>query len=174
MRELADALGVRAMTIYNYVPNKAALFELVQNKLLARIEVPPPEAGTWDVRVRILQRDARAVVADHVGIRLGSGLGRSAEAARLADGVRDILSSAGFESEDLSFAFTTLFTFMLGQVEVDALAKEAELAQDVDLPMPSGIHAPGRDAAFEYAFDVLIAGLRTKLPKTPRKSARRR
>jgi AcrR family transcriptional regulator len=167
MRALASHLGVPVMTIYNYIPNKATLYELAQNQILAGVAVPPPDAGTWEERMRSLQRDARAAVAGHVGVRFSTGFGRSAEAARLADGVRDILATAGFDHGELSLAFTTLFTFMLGQIEVDALS--GDVSAGVDLQMPAGVDAPRRDEAFEYAFDVVLAGLRAKLgpPRRP-------
>jgi AcrR family transcriptional regulator len=173
MRALAAHLSVPVMTVYNYVPNKAALYELVQNRILAGVEVPPPDAGSWEERMRLLQRDARAAVAEHLGVQFGTGLGRSSEAARLADGVHDILATAGFEPDDVPLAFTTLFTFMLGQLEVDALSRSEDTSGEVDLQMPTGVAAPVGDEAFEYAFDVVLAGLRTKLHRERRGRAGR-
>ena len=40
MRTLAQELGVPVMTIYNYVANKDALYELVLNHVLRSIRVP--------------------------------------------------------------------------------------------------------------------------------------
>jgi AcrR family transcriptional regulator len=166
MRTLADELGVPVMTIYNYVPNKAALAELVQDRVMAGVEVPPPESGSWEDRMRALQRAARAAVAEHLGVSFGTGVGRavaiSAETRRLADGVRDILAAAGFAPDEVPLAFTTLFTFMLGQLEVDAIARGASTGE-VGLSMPTGAHAPELEEAFDYAFDVVLAGLRSKL-----------
>jgi AcrR family transcriptional regulator len=170
MRSLAAHLGVPVMTIYNYVPNKVALQELVQNRIIGRVEVPPPATGPWQERMRVLQRDARAAVADHLGIRFAAGIGESAEAARLADGVVEILASAGFEGDDIALAFTALFTFMLGQIEVDAMARAGNVDRAVDLQMPTGIRAPVVDEAFEYAFDLLLAGLQSKLPTKRKRS----
>jgi AcrR family transcriptional regulator len=173
MRALAARLGVPVMTIYNYVPNKAALHELVQNRILADVVVPTTDAGPWDERMRVLQREARAAVARHVGVRFASGIAESAEATRLADGVLDILASAGFEPDDIPLAFTALFTFMLGQVEVDAMTRAASADRPVDLQMPTGVDPPVLDEAFEYGFDLLLAGLAAKLDHSRSRSPRR-
>jgi AcrR family transcriptional regulator len=168
MRSLAAHLGVPVMTIYNYVPNKAALNELVQNRILAGVEVPSREVGTWVERMRRLQRDARAAVADRTNGGFVSGLASSTESSRLADGVRDILVDAGFVADEIGFAFTTLFTFMLGQFEVDALAADAA-RQGGSVLMPTDVHRPASEEAFEYAFDVVLAGLEAKLGERRRR-----
>jgi AcrR family transcriptional regulator len=164
MRAVAAHLGVPVMTIYNYVPNKAALHELVQDQILAGVDVPAAGAGAWEERLRTLMRNARAAVSDYAVAGFSAGIAGSAEGTRLADAVRDILEEAGFAPRDLALAFTTLFTFMLGQIEVDALARTAATERTVSLPMPTGSRPPARDGAFDFAFDVLLAGLKTKLP----------
>ena len=62
MRALAQELGVPVMTIYNYVPNKDALYELVMNSVLRQVRVPPPEDGAWEERLKQLERDARSAL----------------------------------------------------------------------------------------------------------------
>ena len=56
MRALADELGVAVMTIYNYVPNRNTLCELVENFVLGSVRVPLPEEGTWEERLKQLER----------------------------------------------------------------------------------------------------------------------
>lgn len=90
MRALAQQLGVPVMTIYNYVPNKDALYELVLNGVLRSVRVPSPEDGTWEDRLKRLEKDARSAMGKFPGLsfdRRGSG---SAEGARLAEGVMSI------------------------------------------------------------------------------------
>jgi AcrR family transcriptional regulator len=164
MRGLAVQLGVPVMTIYNYVPNKRALFDLITDHLLRPIEVPPPAAGSWGVRMRLLQRATRAAVARHTGVRLISGVGQSTEAARLADGALAILADGGFGPADANVAFSTLFTFMLGQLEIDAAA--GSLADPGDGLGPFNSSSTQRDEVFEFAFDVLIDGLEARLHPT--------
>ena len=161
MRGLAAKLGVPVMTIYNYVPNKRALFDLISDHLLRPVEVPPRDAGSWDVRMRILQRATRAAVARHTGVRLSSGAIHSAEAARLAQGAMSILADGGFTPTQAERAFSTLFTFMLGQMEVDAAA--TRLADHATDPSPFGRTSAEGDDLFEFSFDVLIDGLQARL-----------
>jgi AcrR family transcriptional regulator len=159
MRGLATELGVPVMTIYNYVPNKNALFDLISDHLLRPISIPPPEVGSWEARMRDLQRATRAAVGRHIGLRFGSGVGQSAEAARLAEGAMAILTESGFDPEQADLAFATLFTFMLGQIELDAIMNSADAEEDTIAPSVQ------RDEIFEFAFDVMLEGLARRLQK---------
>ena len=177
MRALAQELGVPVMTIYNYVPNKDALYELVVNFVLRSVRVPSPEEGTWEVRLKQLERDARSALSKFPGLSFDRR--DSAEGARLADGVVSILESAGFDPTAASLAFTTLFTFMVGQIDVDVDVVE------VGGPAAQAVHAAtratklSRDEIFEFGFDAVIEGLKLKLgrrslpaAKAPKRAAR--
>jgi AcrR family transcriptional regulator len=153
MRGLAADLDVPVMTLYNYVANKQALFDLISDHLLRPVVIPDASTGTWDQRMRVLQRSTRAAVRRHIGLRSGTGVGQSTEAARLADGAMSILADAGFEPDQAELAFATLFTFMLGQIELDALMNAAE---DTDGSVTPSVE---RDRIFEFSFDVMLDGL---------------
>ncbi len=160
MRGLASELAVPVMTLYNYVPNKSALFDLISDHLLRPIPIPPADSGSWDERMRALQRSTRDVVGRHIGLRFGTGVGQSAEAARLADGAMAILADAGFTPEQAELAFAVVFTFMLGQIELDALMNTG--GDDGESIIPSA----ERDATFEFAFDPLLEGLTRRFQGT--------
>src|SRR5579862_7132479 len=68
MRALAQDLGVPVMTIYNYVQNREALYELVIDHVLRPVRVPLPEEGSWEDRIRQLERDARRAVGQYPGV----------------------------------------------------------------------------------------------------------
>src|SRR5215208_2061633 len=51
MRKLGSELGVEAMSLYNHVPNKGALFDGMVEVLLGELEVPP-EDESWERRGR--------------------------------------------------------------------------------------------------------------------------
>ena len=161
MRALAKELGVPVMTIYHYVSNKDALYVLVVDEALRSVRVPGTEAGTWEERLKQLERDARGALAAIPGLSLGRG--DSAEGARLADGVMSILASAGFTPTQASLAFAALFTFMIGQIDVDVEIAEiggpaaaAVLGAAAETEMTP-------DEIFEFGFDAVIEGLKTKL-----------
>jgi AcrR family transcriptional regulator len=172
MRALAQELGVPVMTIYNYVPNKDALYERVVNFVLGSVRVPSPEEGTWEERLKQLERDARSALSRFPGLSLDRR--DSAEGARLAGGVMTILADAGFDSTEAALAFTTLFTFMVGQIDVDVDVAE------VGGPAADAVHAAtratqlSRDEIFEFGFDAVIEGLKLKLNARSKPAAQAR
>ncbi|HLM18265.1 MAG TPA: TetR/AcrR family transcriptional regulator C-terminal domain-containing protein [Acidimicrobiia bacterium] len=161
MRALAKELGVPVMTIYNYVPNKDALHELVVDHVLRSVAVPGPEEGTWEERLKQLERDARRALGAIPGLSLGQG--DSAEGARLADGVMSILASAGFTPTQASLAFAALFTFMIGQIDVDVEIAEIGGPAAVAVLSAAAVTEMTPDEIFEFGFDAVIEGLKTKL-----------
>ena len=63
MRRLGAALRVEAMSLYKHVPNKAALLDLLAERVLG--DVAPPPAASWDERLRHLARELRRVALAH-------------------------------------------------------------------------------------------------------------
>jgi AcrR family transcriptional regulator len=132
MRSLAAALGTGPMTVYNYVPDKEGLEELVVAAVVADVRVPKP-TDDW-------QRDAYAI-ADAMwrGIRAHPAaiplvLTRrtvSASGFAAADALIAALARAGLSDRDRLAAFHGVLGFVVG-------AAQAELA---------GPFTRGRDAA---------------------------
>jgi AcrR family transcriptional regulator len=167
MRSLAGELGVPVMTIYNYVPSKEQLGELVVDHVLGPVVVPPPGAGTWDERMRLLQRAARHSMRQHPGLSFSRYGQSSHEAMRLAEGAMAILRGGPFDGDEAAKAFTTLFTFMFGQIELDALADAAAGRGDVTLERVTSSVDLSRDELFEIGLDAVIAGITTRLGRSP-------
>ena len=162
MRALAQELGVPVMTIYGYVPNKGALNELVTNLVLGSVRVPSADEGTWEERLKQLEQDARTALAGYPGVSLDRRRD-SAEGRRLADGVMSILADAGFAPTDAALAFATLFTFMLGQIDVDFdVAATGGPAADA-VQSAARASTLTRDEIFEFGFDAVLEGLKLKL-----------
>ncbi len=162
MRALARELDVPPMTVYNYVPSKEALRDAVVNRLLRDLRVPGPEEGTWEQRLRRLLLDARRVFADNPGVAVRIGDGGPPEATRLAEGVLGILHEGGFGPQDAVLCFATLFTFMTGQIDLDAMA-ETIASATLDGVTRSGRFS--RDELFEFGFDTILDGLKVRLLK---------
>jgi TetR/AcrR family transcriptional regulator, tetracycline repressor protein len=160
MRSLAGELGVPVMTVYNYVASKEALNGLVVDHVLAPVQVPPPDAGPWDVRMRELERSARGAMRQHPGLSLSRHGGGSREAMRLAEDALSILDGGGFAPDRAAMAFATLFTFMLGQIELDALVDSTgdQIEQTFE-GMTAGADL-SRDELFEFGLDAVIAGIK--------------
>jgi AcrR family transcriptional regulator len=163
MRTLAKELRVPVMTVYNYIPSKRALHELVVNHVLRPIRLPPLEQGSWEERMRRLQRDVRRTMRRHPGLslsRYGSG---GVEAARLAEGVLSILGGAGLQPGDAALAFATLYTFMVGQIEVDVIARSRGGRPEATLEEVTRSANRSHDELFEFGLDAVIEGLKAKL-----------
>jgi AcrR family transcriptional regulator len=159
MRSLASELGVPVMTIYNYVASKEALNELVIDHALRPVEVPPPEEGSWEERMRRLQRDARGAMRQHPGLSFSRHGGSSREAMRLAEGAMSILHSGGFEPVEAAMAFATLFRFMLGQIELDVLSDSMGGRGEATFEGMTTAVDLSRDELFEIGLDAVIAGI---------------
>lgn len=157
MRSLANELGVPVMTIYNYVASKEALNELVVDHALRPVEVPPPEAGSWEERMRQLQRGARRAMHQHPGLSFSRHGSSSREAMRLAEGAMSILHAGGFAPDEASTAFATLFTFMLGQIELDVLSDS--MGGEATFEGVTSAADRSRDELFEIGLDTVIAGI---------------
>ena len=164
MRALARELGAPPMNIYHYVPNKETLRDLVVNHILSEIPIPGPDKGTWEERLRQLEREARRVFTDHPGVSTQLGDRATAEGTRLAEGVLSILRDGGFSPEAAVLCFTTLYTFMTGQIDLDAMA-DAIVSRYPRTTLEGVTSATSfsRDQLFEFGFDVVIEGLKVKL-----------
>jgi AcrR family transcriptional regulator len=166
MRALAQELGVPVMTIYNYVPNKDALYELVTDVVLGSVRVPTAHEGSWEERLKQLERDARAALARHPGVSLDRRRD-TAEGRRLAEGVLSILADAGFGPTEAALAFATLFTFMIGQIDVDVDAVSAGGPAAEAVQTAARASTLDRDEIFEFGFDAVLEGLKLKLGRPP-------
>jgi AcrR family transcriptional regulator len=164
MRALARQLGAPPMTIYHYVPNKQALRDLVVNHILRQIRVPASDEGTWEERLRQLERAARRVFADHPGVSSQFGDAGTAEATRLAEGVLSILHDGGFTPEAAVLCFATIYTFMTGQIDLDGMA-DAIVSGSPRTTLESVTSSTqfSRDELFEFGFDAVIEGLKVRL-----------
>lgn len=174
MRALARELGVPTMTVYYYVPSKSALQQLVIDHILRDVRIPGPEEGTWEQRLRALERDARRVLTAHPGLGNLVGDSGSTEGTRLAQGVVDILRAGGFSPEASVLGFATLFTFMTGQINLDFIEGTLATTGSGTFESVTASSTLSRDELFEFGFDAVIEGLKIKLlQQAPVKRSRR-
>ena len=164
MRALARELGVPPMTIYHYAPSREYLHALVVDDILSEIRVPRNDEGSWEERLRTLLFDARRVFAEHPGVSAHFGDGGSGEGARLADGVLAILADGGFSAEGAVVCFATIFTFMTGQIDLDAMSHfVAQSVQVATLDNVTQSSRFSREELFEFGYDAVIEGLKRNL-----------
>jgi AcrR family transcriptional regulator len=132
MRSLAAALGTGPMTVYNYVPDKEGLEELVVAAVVAQVQLPDPTDDWQQDAYAIAEVMWRGVRAHPAAIplvltrRTLSATGFAAAEALIA-----ALERAGLPDPDRVAAFHAVLGFVVG-------AAQAELA---------GPLTRGRDAA---------------------------
>lgn len=168
MRQLAAALGVSPMAAYYHVENKDELIRLVGDAVLAEVAVPPPTAGTWDVRLAELITKQREALVRYPGLRDAlSGLDL-AQRRRLEDAEYDLLIEAGFAPDTVVPAFRVLLDWSLGNSRVESSLRDptsrrppsdwtkAQRATFDRDQMP----ALTAEAYFQFGLKTVIAGLR--------------
>ena len=65
MRRVAQELGVVPMTLYTYVPDKAALLELMVDALYLRMPRPDPGPASWRERLAAVAEENRLLYERH-------------------------------------------------------------------------------------------------------------
>jgi len=152
------------MTVYDYVPNKEGLLELLVDHLLRDIRIPGAEEGTWDQRLWLVLGEARRVFAEHPGVASRLGDRGAAEGRRLAAGVMGILRDAGFAPELAVLCFATLYTYVTGQMAIDAVAAESPSGPGASTL--DGVRQPralSDDEFFDFGLAAIIDGLKVRL-----------
>jgi AcrR family transcriptional regulator len=135
MRALAAALGTGPMTVYNYVPDKEGLEELVVAAVIAEVRVPEPTGRWLDDVFAIADAMWRGIRAHPAAIPLVlTRRTSSATGFAAADALIAALARGGLADTDRLAAFHAVLGLIVG-------AAQAELAG----PLTMGRSA--RDAA---------------------------
>lgn len=181
MRKLGAALGVEAMAIYYHVPNKAALLEGIAELVLDQLEVPVVEEGDWPRFIREIARSYRQLGIAHPNVFPVLALVGFDNPASLrpAEAVLEALQRAGLDVTTAFLAFVTLKSYVAGHTAWaigDAYTPD-RFGQICDtLPPLSATEFPRLsefakeidqhqvDAEFERGLELLIDGIRTRLP----------
>jgi AcrR family transcriptional regulator len=178
MRKLGAALGVEAMTLYHYVPNKAALLDGLVEWVLQHSATAsaPAEALSWDRLLRRYAETLRTTLLGHPGV-LPLLFSRPAVTPQTLKAVQDglrVLTDAGFALTRALDMINVLSIFVLGHAMAEAGTAElsrrggpgsaAALAQlDVsDLPLVIEAARLTQDAddesRFLFGLDALLYG----------------
>ncbi|GAA3385192.1 TetR/AcrR family transcriptional regulator [Cryptosporangium minutisporangium] len=177
MRAVAAELGVAVMSLYNHVPNKAALMEGVAEYVVAGLDTVPSGTGDWREETRALVRAFRAAAQDYpqaIRVVLTHSIDSTA-ASRLAERALSLAAKAGFEGATavrivhalMAYAVgSQLQALWLGQLidrvsegSAPALARvdPAEFPHVVASAPALLAHDP--EADFEFGLDLLVAAI---------------
>ena len=182
MRKLADELGVAAMSLYYYVPNKVELIDGMIDIVFGEIEPPSPELD-WKTAMRRRAVSTRAALTRHRWA-VGHMEGRTHHGPanlRLHDAVLGCLRAAGFSLEMTVHAYSVqdayIYGFALQETDMssetpDDFAAEAQRQMDAyeevlsDYPhlvevVGGYVAKSGYDYGTEFLFglDLILDGL---------------
>ncbi|APB01850.1 mycofactocin system transcriptional regulator MftR2 [Nocardia seriolae] len=166
MRRLSRELGVSPMAPYYYVADKRELLDLVATAALTGVRKPPPEFGTWQMRLRDLIDQIDEKLRKHPGlgdVLIEQMLGKQLD---LIAAVMEILFDAGFDERNALSAYATIHTYLFGRSKVNPRDRTALL----DRVLPEAVERATKHLAdlrgkysYDFSMDVLIAGLEAQL-----------
>ena len=178
MRRLGAELGVEAMSLYNHVPNKAAVLDGIVEIVINDIDFPQ-DITDWKACIREMAVSYRKAATAHPNMvaLVATRPFNTVASLRPVEVGFEIFKEAGFGPEESLHAFRTLAGFVTGytlaetgtffgeaegegQLTIDDLGTEFPRLREVGPFMSSTDH----DAEFDFAIDVLITGLEAKLP----------
>jgi AcrR family transcriptional regulator len=177
-RRLAAALGVEAMTLYHYVPTKAALLDGMVERVLAQAagdlarELDPAQSRPWPEVVRAVATRFRAVLLAHPGV-LGAMATRpvnSPGAIRILEAGLAIMTSQGVPLALAMDTLNSVMMFVIGHTLAEAGQTPGHEGTEPGPPAPDPAAYPnfaqavrtgaGLDfsSRFQRTLDILIDG----------------
>jgi AcrR family transcriptional regulator len=154
MRRIAAELGTGAMSLYNHVPDKAALLAAVAERVLAEVELPAD--ASWRETTRVWATSLRAALLAHravVMIVISAGEARPLMATSRALVLQ--LRQIGIDDEWSLRIMGTVGRFVAGSVFLDAalLRRGSRSPEDVGERFADGL-------------DDLLNGMALRVPAT--------
>ena len=180
MRSLAEALGVKPMSLYHYVANKDEILDGIVDVVFSQIELPSPD-GDWRSEMRRRAFSARRVLRRHpwATVLLQSRTAPGPATLRHHDAVIRSLRGAGFSVEMTAHAYALLDSYVFGfalsetALPINGPETVTEVAESMmhlfdpeaypDLLEFTMEHVlkPGYDfgSEFEFGLDLMLDGL---------------
>lgn len=175
-RKLGARLGVEGMALYKHYPSMDALLDAVAELLILEVQVPAPQPGGWQARVRQFARDYRQLAYRHPRSYSLLATRRFTRSRSLGvlDAIMGALLEEGFEPQLAVELFRALNHYCNGAC-LDELAGLAELQRKkkksdegplVALPALAKVGAflgPTHfESNFEAGLEALLVGFEQK------------
>ena len=180
MRQLGEAVGVEAMSLYNHVANKEDLLDGLIDIVFGEIALEC-EDGDWKSAMRRRAISAREVLARHpwaVGL-MESGTHPGPSTLRHHDSVLRCLREAGFSIAMAAHAYSAVDSYVYGfalqqlSLPPDSAQETAKLVESIARQFKPGeyrylneiatehVMKPGYSyaAEFEFGLDLILDGL---------------
>lgn len=184
MRELGEALGVEAMSLYNHVASKDALLDGMVDHVFGEIALPPPDIP-WKPAMRQRAVAVREALQRHrwaIGL-MESRAAPGAATLRHHDAVLGCLRNAGFSIAMTAHAYALIDSYIFGFAMQEAslpfnTAHEATpVAAEIFGQVPAGAYPhlveltvehvlqPGYDFSneFDFGLDLVLDALERAL-----------
>jgi TetR/AcrR family transcriptional regulator, tetracycline repressor protein len=179
MRRLGAALGVEAMSLYRYVPTKAALLDGMVERMLEELRVPADglDPARWREEARASLERLRDIALAHprafplVATRAVASYVAGRE---VAEAYLRMLVEAGFSPETAATAQRALLRYAIGFALGDIAAEPGAAPAPGGGPVDATIAevAAGRsDAAFAFGLELMLSGLEDVLARERRGGA---
>jgi AcrR family transcriptional regulator len=156
MRRVGEALGVSTMSLYTYVPGKADLLALMQDRVMAEVaELPPLPAG-WRPALTQVAEDNRALferhpwVVDLLSARPPLGPGVLAKYERELGAV----DGAGLSAVEMDGALSLVLRHVASSVSLTAAAAREQAETGLDDMAWWGIVGPVLDEVVTETYPV--------------------
>jgi AcrR family transcriptional regulator len=160
MRQLGQALGVEAMSIYYYFKNRDDLLdgvvEAVMQEIIDTVDKNHRRNQGWKTAARKFITAYRIVGNRHpMGFRLvAQRTLRTAAAKRVGQALTDAFAASGLNSEQAVIAYRAMTCFVAGFILFETSGmKPAYTTGNFDLE-------------FEKSLDILVAGIEECLPRS--------
>lgn len=178
MRNLADALGTGAMTIYNYVDGREGLEALLIDAVMSQVSLPRPSSD-WRQDVRHIATAVWRTVRLHPQVIPLILSRRTMDEATLdyAEALLDALARSGRSGPDLHAAFRVVSGFVAGFAQAELAdptvgagpaAADKTVQRALSLPyeryprlleIAKAASRSSPKAAFAAGLDIVLAGL---------------
>jgi AcrR family transcriptional regulator len=183
MRAVARRLGVDAMSLYNHVDGRTALFDGIAERLLSIAALPGP--APWDDWARAAAQHIQRLALDHPGAFgiFSAHPVTTVEAARHLEPFIAGLLRAGFPADNCALILNTYLGFVasyalmrtatpLTEPPSPAEAEQITAELRAQLPALSALDEANAqvdaEASFGLGVDLLIDGLRARLRRLRR------
>jgi len=174
-RKLGARLGVEGMALYKHYPSMDALLDAVAELLILEVQVPAPQPGGWQARVRQFARDYRQLAYRHPKSYslLATRRFTRSRSLRVLDAIMGALLEEGFELQMAVELFRALNHYCNGACLdelaglADAQRKKSPKSKGDDeppTPLPAlekvaSLLGPAHfETVFEAGLDAIIVG----------------
>lgn len=186
LAKIADAVGVKTMSLYNHVPDKAGVLDAMADQIMAEMATPDLTAVAWDDGLRALSsafRDAANRYPRSAPLVLTRRL-NAPSVLPVVDAALSLLRRSGLPTQETVHVLRTYIAFLIGSmlreigtsptasVAPTIVASSAQALIQAGLP---SVAEAAQELAFcdheyemTFGLDLLLDSVRTRARKVSR------